>query len=294
MVNQACNAQIIVADNGFIRIEDLSDFQSGLCLLEGTGQFFDAVHNGTDTDIDTGIKFAAECIRNGTSQLFQVFGVHSPLDFLYQNDITFRNGKDKILVLVREQVLDDIISRNIVGGYNPNQQDNPADFRIKMQFSCLDDNIARQDVVQNHILDEVVAVIFFIIILLDVKQCNRQNVGILCSCIIYALYEYRIFRLIRRAERLICISVPDKNIMDITQIQRNEFIGGADFRQIAASNNGCTIIHNADSRINGIPHLMDKPLKQSIRHIETSFRFLSYTTTQNGFLSVIRADCSNI
>ena len=58
--------------------------------------------------------------------------------------------------------------------------------------------------------------------------------------------------------------------MDITQIQRNEFIGGADFRQIAASNNGCTIIHNADSRINGIPHLMDKPLKQSIRHIETS------------------------
>ena len=46
VVNQACNAQIIVADNGFIRIEDLSDFQSGLCLLEGTGQFFDAVHNG--------------------------------------------------------------------------------------------------------------------------------------------------------------------------------------------------------------------------------------------------------
>ena len=38
LVNKACYTEVVVADNLLLRVENLADLESNLCLLEGTGK----------------------------------------------------------------------------------------------------------------------------------------------------------------------------------------------------------------------------------------------------------------
>ena len=261
MIDQAGNAQILIADNRLVGIEYLADFQSHLCFLERTGQFLDTGHNGTNTHVHAGVELAAQSICNGTGKLFQILGVHSTLDLLDQNNIRFGNGKDKVFILIRKQILNDIVCRNVICRYNAYQQHYAADFRVEVQFTCLNDDVPQQYVVQYYILDEVVAIVLFIVVLLDIEQGNCQNIGILRSSVVHALYKDRILRLCTRTKRLIGITVADKNIMYITEVEGNELIGRSHLCQVAASDDGRGVIDNANGCVNGIPHLVNQSLK---------------------------------
>ena len=151
--------------------------------------------------------------------------------------------------------------QNIVCGYDTHQQNHTADFCVEVQLTSLDDNIARQYVIQYHVFDEVVAIVLFIIVLLDIEQGDCQDVGILCSSIIHALNEHGILRLCTGAERLIGIAVTDENIVYIAEIQRNELVGRSHLGEIAAGDDGCGIIYHTNRCVDGIPHLVNQSLK---------------------------------
>ena len=105
MIDQAGDAQIVVADNCLIGIKYLAHFQCHLRLLEGAGEFLDVVDDSTNAHIDTGIELAAERVCNGTCQLFQVLFVDSAFDLLDQNDVGFRNIGQCIITNMKKILL---------------------------------------------------------------------------------------------------------------------------------------------------------------------------------------------
>ena len=133
-----------------------------------------------------------------------------------------------------------------------------------MQFFRLHENITRKDIIQNDVLDKIIPVIFFIIILLDGQQGNGQNATEFCGQLIGSFYKNRIIRLDSGAERLIGISVLDKNFIPIYRIQGDIVIVPANFGQVAAGNYHSRVVNDTDNPINGIPHLMYYTLKQSV------------------------------
>ena len=76
----------------------------------------------------------------------------------------------RILIFIREQVLQDIIGGDVILLRDFHQHAHPADVGIKMQLMALQIDVARQDVVQNHVLDEIAPVVFLVIILLDAVE----------------------------------------------------------------------------------------------------------------------------
>ena len=130
-----------------------------------------------------------------------------------------------------------------------------------MQLPCLDHNISRQHIVQHHVLDEVVPVVLFVVILLDVGKGDCHDACILGSVFVHALHEYGVIRRHPGAKGLVGVAVPDEDLVGVAQIQRNKLICGADLRQVAAGDDGCSIIHNANHSVNGIAHLVNQPLK---------------------------------
>ena len=80
---------------------------------------------------------ALERIHNGRCQLFHIAGVVIGLDLFYQHGVALADIEDKVLLLVREQTADHIISRNIIAGSNANQQHHTLHVRNEMQFRAL-------------------------------------------------------------------------------------------------------------------------------------------------------------
>ena len=84
-----------------------------------------------------GIEFAGKGIHNRSGQLFQVLGIYAGTDFLYQGDIRLVNVNDKVLILIREQVLHDVIGGDIRLSGNFNQHAHPAHVGAEPQFPSL-------------------------------------------------------------------------------------------------------------------------------------------------------------
>ena len=123
-----------------------------------------------------GIELAGQSIHNRTSQLIQILCFNTGTNFLYQGNICLVDVDDKVLILVREQVLDDIISGNIRFIGNLNQHAHTVHVGIKTQLPCLQINITGQNVVENDVLDKIIPVIFFIIIMTYIICCNNNGI----------------------------------------------------------------------------------------------------------------------
>ena len=87
---------------------------------------------------------------------------------LDENDIGLCDIENEILVLVREEVLYNIISGNVICRDDPDKEYSTADLGIEVELSCLDNDVSWENIVQDNILDEVVSVILLIVVLLDI------------------------------------------------------------------------------------------------------------------------------
>ena len=65
------------------------------------------------------VKLARNSIGDGGRQLFYCLRLNAGLGFLYKSDIGFVYVYDKILGLVRKQILDNIVNRNVMRLYSP-------------------------------------------------------------------------------------------------------------------------------------------------------------------------------
>ena len=178
LINQTGNSQVVIADDGTLGVKYLTHFQGHLGLLKGTGQILNARHHGADTHHAVGVELAGKGVHNGAGQLVQVLGLNAGTDFLHQGDVRLVDVDDEILALIGEQVLHHIIGGNVRFVGNLNQHAHAAHVGIETELPGLEIDIAGQDVIQNHVLDKVAAVVLFIVILLDAAQGDSQQVCI--------------------------------------------------------------------------------------------------------------------
>lgn len=82
-----------------------------------------------------------------------------------------------------------------------------------MQLSSFNMNVARQHVVKHYVLDEIVSVVFFVIILLYAGKSNGKYACILCCHLVCSLNENSIVRFHMSTEWLIGITVSNKNVV---------------------------------------------------------------------------------
>ena len=138
-----------------------------------------------------------------------------------------------------------------------------------MQLSGLDKDISREDIIQNDIFDKIAAVIFFVVILLDILQGDGEHPADFGRQVIGAGDKNGVLRPHFGAKGLIGDPIPDKQVVVLPQVDSQEIIGLPDLGQIAASDNGGIFVHHANGTVDGIPHLVYKPLEQSVRHNAT-------------------------
>ena len=140
-----------------------------------------------------------------------------------------------------------------------------------MELVALQVDVPGQDVVQDHVLDEVPPVVLLVVVLLDAVEGHRQNAHEFLGLGVVAGHEDGIFRTGPVAEGFVGV------LGGLQHLGVREHLGGcllahlADLAQLAAGDNDGGLIDHADGAVDGIPHLMDDPLEQSIRHCSSPF-----------------------
>ena len=130
-----------------------------------------------------------------------------------------------------------------------------------MQLARLYVNIAGQYVIENNVFDEVVSVIFFIVVLLYRSKGDSKYARVLCRNFVSTFYKYSVIGLHMRAERLVCIAVANENIMRIAEVERYEFVRSAHLSKLGAGNDRSGLVDNSDSAVDSFTHLMYHVLK---------------------------------
>ena len=261
LVDKSCDAKVVKAHDVLLGVEHLADLKRDLSLLEGAGKILDADNGGADADRNAGAVFADQSVNDGAGKLFEILGFDAGLYLLNDDDIALRDAEDKVLLAVGEEVLDNVISGNIVAGNDIDKENDAAYIGVEMKLTGLNADIAGEYVIENDILDEIVAVVLFIVILLDAGKGDSEYGRVLACDFICTFNENRIVGLYVNAEGLICISVADKDIVGFTQLDSEEVVAGAYSGKLAAGYDCCVFVNNADNSADGITHLMNYALK---------------------------------
>ena len=261
MIDKSRDTEVVVAYYVLFGVEYLADLDSYLRLLERARQILHADNGSADTDIHAGEELGLERVRDGAGKLLEILDVDPALYFLYKNYLALGDVEYEVLVLVREEVLYNVIRRYVVGRDDADKEYYAVDVGIEMQLAGLDRDIAREDVVEDDVLYEVVAVVFLVIVLLYARKGDSEDRRVLARHFVGALNEYRVIRLNVYTERLVGVTVADEDIVRVAELDREEIIRGADLRQLAARDNSRVLIDNADNSADGISHLVNYSLE---------------------------------
>ena len=135
-----------------------------------------------------------------------------------------------------------------------------------MQLTGLGVDIAGQDVVQHHVLDEVGFVELFIVVLLDALQADGQHGGKLTSRLVHAFHEYCIIIMLGAGELLIGVAIPHKAVTGRQALCHKALAHLSDQVQLRAGDHSAGLFHHTDHTIDGVFHLVDHALEYSIGH----------------------------
>ena len=189
LIDKTGDAEVIIAYDSALGVEYLGDLKGRLCFLEGTRQILDASNGGADTDNAVGVEFAGEGVRDGACELLEVAALGVRLNLLDKRDFLLVDIDNEVLGLVGEEVLYDIVSGNVCLGYDLDQQAYARNLGVEVKLSCLEVDISGENVVENDVLDEVRTVVLLIIVLLDARERNAEQLSVLLRVLVSTLNE---------------------------------------------------------------------------------------------------------
>ncbi len=264
MINKPRYTQIVITYYVFFGIEHLSHLKSHLRLLKGAGKILDSRNGGTYPHVYSGEKLAGKRVGNGTCKLFKILYVNIVLYFLYKHNVVFGNVEHKILVLVREEILYHVVGGNIVRGNYVHKEHHSVYIRVKMKFTGFYSDISGQNVVENDVLDEVVSVVFFVIVLLNAGKRNSDYRSVFCRRFVGAFHENHIIGSYMDTKRFVSVSVLGIGVVSLIKFNGKKLVCGAYFGQITASDDSCIFVDNTDNSVDCVLHLVHDTLKQSV------------------------------
>ena len=164
--------------------------------------------------------------------------------------------QNEILLLVREHTGHNVDRRDIGRLLLTNEEYHARHIVAEVQLAGLDVNIARQDVVQNDILDEGRLVVLLVVKRLDVVDGYSHQRTDAAGQFILALYEYGVFQTRRTVScNMVGITAETNDLPCETQLSDRLFAHFTDTGQIGARDNRAARIHNTNGAIHRVLHL---------------------------------------
>ena len=213
--------------------------------------------------------------------------------FLDDDDVRLAHAEHKIMLPVREHVLDQLEHGDIRHAHLTHQQHGARHVGGKMQLLGAHIHVAGENVVRNDVLDEGGLIVLFLKVRAGLCHADGRENADAARRLIIALDEHGILKA-RRAGRqdLIRARVRCKQLLlhfahcGLKVIQTR-----ADHRKLTAGNDKPLLVHNTDAARGGVFHLNDHALKNSARHIFSSYeRPPQSPTAPTNFLLYIIAD----
>ena len=147
----------------------------------------------------------------------------------------------------------------------PDKIHDAVDLAVQMQLLSLEINIARKDVVQNDIFNEIRLVVLFVVQSLYAGEGNGEQPGDMLGVVPGPFDEDDIFRLPVRTERLVGTTVVHDCARGIRSRLEYGPVGLADAGQLTACDDYALVVDYADGAVKLFFHLIDKALQRLIR-----------------------------
>ena len=266
LVDQARNAQMVIADDLTLGVKHLADLHGNLGFLKAGGQVFDVADGRTDADDGLDVMVALQRIDDRGSQLFHIAGVVVGLDLLDQDGVGLADVKDEVLLFVREKTADDVVGGNIIAGGHADQQYDALHVGDKVQLPRLGVDVAGQDIVEHDVLDEVRLVEFFVVVLLDALQADGEHGGELLGGSVSALDKDGVVIVLGVGELMVGIPIAHESIPGRLADSGHALAHLTDLSQLRAGNDGAGLINHADDTIHCVLHLVDHVLEYPVCH----------------------------
>ena len=205
-------------------------------------------------------------VHDAGSQLLHIGAVDALADLLDQHGVGLADIEHKVLLLVREQAADHIVSGDVAAGGHAHNEHHAGNIGGKVQLTGLGVDIAGQDVVQHHVLDEVGFVELFIVVLLDALQADGEQGRKLARSLVRAFHKHGIVVMLCAGELLIGVAIPHKAVTGRQALCHKALAHLSDQVQLRAGDHSAGLIHHTDHTIDGVFHLVDHALEYSIGH----------------------------
>ena len=209
---------------------------------------------------------AGEGIHNAGGQLLHIGAVDALADLLDEDGVRLADIENEVLLLIREQAADHIVSRDIAAGGHAHDEHHTGNIGGKVQLAGLGVDIAGQDVVQHDVLDKVGLIELFVMILFDALQADGEHRGKLASRLVSAFHKHGIVVMLCAGELLVGVTVPHKAVARGQAFSHKALTHLADQVQLGAGDHRAGLIHHADHTVDRVFHLVDHALKYSIGH----------------------------
>ena len=190
----------------------------------------------------------------------------SGFDLLDQHRIRLADIEDEILLLVREQTADHIVGGNVVGTGDADQKHHPLHVRDKMQFPGLGINIAGQNIVQHHILDEIGLVELFIVILLDALQTDGQHGSKLFCRLVRPFHKDSVIVVLGTRKLVVSAAIAHEGIAGGQTLCRESLAHLADLAQLGTGNDRTGLVHDTNHTVHCVLHLVYHILEYPVCH----------------------------
>ncbi len=261
LIDKSSDAEIVVANDGLLRIEDLTDLESDLSLFEGRSQASDVRNQGADADGALDVELTCQGLDDGVSELLEVLVGDILFNLLDDDDIELSYADNEVLILIWEQALENIVSGVVGLGMDLNEEADTSCVDAEVKLASLKIDIAREDVVEDNVLNEVSAIIFLVVELLNVAEGNRQNRHVSLSSLVIALDKDGILSRALAIERLISIAIHDEGRCRLEEVRGNTASDFANLVEVATSYNNRRFINYADCPADSVMHLVNDTLK---------------------------------
>ena len=209
---------------------------------------------------------ARKRVYNGKRQLLDVVLVDAALYLFHQHGVVLGNVEYKILLLVGEQAGHHIVRRNIRARCDADKQHHAGNVGGEVQLARLGVNIARQNIVQHHVLDEIRLVELLVMVLLDVLQADGKKRRITPRRFVRALHQHSVVVAFVGSEQMIGEAVAHEAVARGQPLGCNAVAHLSNAVEVCARDDGARLVHNTCHAVDGILHLINHALKHSVRH----------------------------
>ena len=130
-----------------------------------------------------------------------------------------------------------------------------------MELLRLDIYVAREDIVEDYVLDERTLVVLLVVEILDVRQSHGENGGDLLGEFVLSLYENDIFPLGTGAYGTVGVTGGRDGLGGVRDLVADILPHLADLDELGAGDDRSVLVEDTDNAVHGIPHLVDDTLK---------------------------------